>query len=89
VLKQRRNFIEVHRRDARKLGVESGDPVRVVSRRGEVDAEVWVSPRVRPGCVWMPMHFAESKANLLTNDAGDAITGTGEYKVCAVRIETP
>ena len=33
------------------------------------------------------MHFAESRANLLTNDAGDSITGTGEYKVCAVRVE--
>ena len=33
------------------------------------------------------MHFAESRANLLTNDAGDSITGTGEYKVCAVAIE--
>ena len=24
---------------------------------------------------------------LLTNDAGDSVTGTGEYKVCAVAIE--
>ena len=34
----------------------------------------------------MPMHFAEARANTLTNDAGDAVTGTAEYKVCAVRI---
>ena len=34
----------------------------------------------------MPFHFAESNTNRLTNDAGDARTGTGEYKVCAVRI---
>jgi predicted molibdopterin-dependent oxidoreductase YjgC len=33
------------------------------------------------------MHFSEQRANLLTNDAGDAVTGTGEYKVCAVRVE--
>ena len=33
------------------------------------------------------MHFAESRANLLTNDAGDNVTGTGEYKVCAVRLD--
>jgi len=87
VLKQGSNFIEVHRRDARRLGVRNEDMVRIISRRGAVEARVWVSPQVRPGCVWMPMHFAESRANLLTNDAGDAITGTGEYKVCAVRIE--
>jgi len=87
VMKQDANFVEVHRRDARRLGIADGDMVRVASRRGSVEARVWVSPQVRPGCVWMPMHFAESRANLLTNDAGDAITGTGEYKVCAVRIE--
>ena len=87
VAKQRCNFIELHRSDAKKLGVEHGETVKVVSRRGAIEAEVWVSPRVRRGCTWMPMHFAESRANLLTNDAGDNVTGTGEYKVCAVRVE--
>ncbi len=38
--------------------------------------------------VWMPLHFADSNVNLVTNDAGDSITGTGEYKVCAVRVES-
>jgi len=86
-LKQARNFIEIHRADARRLQIRDGDTVRVSSRRGSVEARAWVSPQVRRGCVWMPMHFAESRANLLTNDAGDGITGTAEYKVCAVRIE--
>ncbi len=87
VAKQNANFIEVHRRDARRLGIGDGQRVRVVSRRGTVEAEAMISPRVRRGCVWMPMHFAESRANLLTNDAGDSVTGTAEYKVCAVRVE--
>ena len=87
VAKQRQNFLEMHRGDAKKLGVSHGEIVKVASRRGVIEAEVWVSPRVRRGCVWMPMHFAEQRANLLTNDAGDAVTGTGEYKVCAVRVE--
>jgi formate dehydrogenase major subunit/formate dehydrogenase alpha subunit len=81
------NFIEIHRFDAKKLGITDGQMVTVASRRGRVQAKAWVSPRVRPGCVWMPMHFAESRANLLTVDAGDPVTQTGEYKVCAVRIE--
>lgn len=87
VAKQRGNFIELHRSDARKLQINHGETIRICSRRGEIEAEAWISPRVRPGCVWMPMHFAESRANLLTNDAGDSVTGTGEYKVCAVRVE--
>jgi len=87
VAKNGRNFIEVHRSDARKLSLRDGDEVEVASRRGRVKAEVWVSKRVRPGCVWMPMHFSEARANLLTNDAGDPVTQTAEYKVCAVRID--
>lgn len=86
-LRQPGNFVEVHRRDARKLELGPGDRVRVSSRRGAIEAEVVVSPRMRPGCVWMPFHFAEQPTNRLTNDAGDAVTGTGEYKVCAVRLE--
>ena len=85
--KQAGNFLEMHRRDARKLGVGNGDRVRVISRRGTVEAEALVSPRVRRGCVWMPLHFPDSRVNLLTNDAGDTVTGTAEYKVCAVRVE--
>ena len=89
VAKQPENFIEVHPRDARKLGVRDGERVRVGSRRGDVGAVVTVTRRVRPGCVWMPFHFSEELVNRLTNDAGDTVTGTGEYKVCAVRIEGP
>ncbi|MDG1480283.1 MAG: molybdopterin dinucleotide binding domain-containing protein [Myxococcota bacterium] len=87
VARQPGNFLEMHRRDARKRGFSDGEMVRVISRRGAVEASIQVSPRMRPGCVWMPMHFSESRANLLTNDAGDEVTGTGEYKVCAVRVE--
>jgi predicted molibdopterin-dependent oxidoreductase YjgC len=88
MIKQPRNFIELHPRDARKLGVAAGERVKVASRRGHVGAEVKLTRRVRPGCVWMPLHFSDDLVNRLTNDAGDAVTGTGEYKVCAVRVET-
>jgi formate dehydrogenase major subunit/formate dehydrogenase alpha subunit len=87
VAKQKGNFVELHRADARRLGIGDGDTVRVVSRRGAVDAAAMISPRMRRGCVWMPLHFSESRANVLTNDAGDPVTGTSEFKVCAVRVE--
>ena len=32
-------------------------------------------------------NFTEDCANGLTNDAGDPVTRTGEYIVCAVRVE--
>ncbi|MCC6466662.1 MAG: molybdopterin-dependent oxidoreductase [Planctomycetes bacterium] len=80
------NFVEVHPDDAARLGVKDGEHVRVVSRRGGVKAKLWLSGRVQKGCVWMPLHFAEEAANKLTVSAGDAITGTAEYKVCAVSL---
>ncbi len=86
VAKQPENFVEMHRRDAKKRGLKDGQRVVVESRRGAVEAVVNISPRMRNGCVWMPLHFPESLTNHLTNDAGDSVTGTGEYKVCAVTI---
>jgi formate dehydrogenase major subunit/formate dehydrogenase alpha subunit len=87
IARQPENFIEMHRKDAKKRGFEDGQLVRVVSRRGAVPARVNVSPRMRAGCVWMPLHFGDANTNYLTNDVGDPTTQTAEYKVCAVRVE--
>ena len=87
VARQPENFIEMHRKDAKMRGFADGQQVRVISRRGAVLARVNVSPRMRRGCVWMPLHFGEANTNYLTNDAGDPTTQTAEYKVCAVRVE--
>jgi len=86
-LKQPENFVEVNPRDARRMGVGEGEWVKVISRRGQVGARVVKSRRMRKGCIWMSLHFAENRANELTNDVGDPVTGTAEYKVCAARIE--
>ncbi len=86
VAKQGENFLQMHRYDAGKLGISDGDSVEVSSRRGSVMAVARVAKKVQPGMVWMPFHFSENPANHLTNDAGDSVTGTGEYKVCAVRV---
>jgi formate dehydrogenase major subunit/formate dehydrogenase alpha subunit len=85
--KQPECLVEMHPRDARELGVEEGELVEVVSRRGRVRARAAIGDRVKRRVLWMPFHFAESRVNQLTNDAGDAVTGTGEYKVCAARVE--
>ncbi len=85
--KQPENFIEIHPRDAKKRGISTDDRVEVSTRRGAVEVRAIVSRQVRPGCTWMPLHFAESRANLLTNDAGDAVTNTAEYKVCAAEVK--
>ncbi|GIV67657.1 formate dehydrogenase subunit alpha [Caldilinea sp.] len=79
--------VEIHEIDAARLAVKTGDAVRVSSRRGSVVLRVEVSPKARPGVVFIPMHFAEAAANLLTIDALDPRAKIPEYKACAVNIQ--
>jgi predicted molibdopterin-dependent oxidoreductase YjgC len=85
--KQEDPFVEIHPEDAAALGVADGDWLRLVSRRGELEARAAIGERVYPGLVWMALHFADAKVNWLTHDVGDPLIGTPEYKVCAVRVE--
>jgi predicted molibdopterin-dependent oxidoreductase YjgC len=87
VARQPECFLQMHRYDAKRLGFNHGDRALVASRRGSLECVVHITKEVRPGCVWMPFHFSEARVNKLTNDAGDEVTGTAEYKVCAVRVQ--
>lgn len=78
---------EFNPEDASKLGVETGDKIKVTSRRGEVITRIKVTDRVPPGMLWMSLHYRETPTNVVTSNTTDLIAKTGEYKVCAVRIE--
>jgi formate dehydrogenase major subunit len=79
--------MEICAADAGALGVAEGETVRVTSRRGTVLIGVRVSDRQAPGQVFIPMHYREAAANLLTNPALDPYAKIAEFKVSAVRIE--
>ena len=75
-------------RTSTRLGLVEGERVRIVSRRGEVEAPVRVDPGLRPGLAFMTFHFQdEVQANNLTIDATDPKSGTAEFKATAIRIE--
>ena len=78
--------IEINPADAARLEIKDGEAVRVSSRRGTVVLRAWVTQRTTVGVVFIPMHFAEAAANLLTIDALDPLAKIPEYKACAVRI---
>lgn len=81
-------YVEINSEDAKRLGIENRDRVRVSSRRGKVETYALVGERVKPGQVFMPFHYAESPANRLTNAAAlDPVAKIPEYKVCAVKLE--
>ena len=78
---------DISRQDAESLGIDQGENVRVVSRRGEVTVTARITPQVPPGLVWMAFHFRQGCANWLTNPAFDPVSKTAEFKACAVRLE--
>lgn len=80
-------FVELNPGDAVQLGIGEGDAVRISSRRGSVTAPARITSRVSPGSVFMPFHFREAAANVLTNDALDPTAKIPEFKYCAVRLE--
>ena len=78
---------EINPVDAERIGVGDDDQIRVTSRRGSVVTRIRVTDKVSPGVIFMTFHYKESPANELTHAAFDPIAKTGEYKVCAVKIE--
>ena len=80
-------YVEISPHDAKSLGITSGDSVRAITRRGNITIPAQVTERVTNGMVFIPFHYKEAAANLLTNDALDPICKIPEAKVCAVRLE--
>jgi len=80
-------WVEINEEDVLKLGIEDGDMVRVSSRRGEIKIPARVTEDIKKGEIFIPFHFKECPANLLTNNAVDSIAKIPEYKVCAASVE--
>jgi formate dehydrogenase alpha subunit len=80
-------YIEINPVDADGLGIKNGEMMKVTSRRGTIDLKARVSGIVPPQVVFIPFHYKEAAANLLTNDAMDPVCKIMEAKVCAVRLE--
>lgn len=79
--------IQINAEDGALLGVDTGDMIRVTSRRGEVEGKARLTDKLPRGMVFMNFHFAEVPANALTNDAVDPVAKIPEYKVSAVKVE--
>ena len=85
---RRGETLDLSPEDARRHDCREGDLVRVFSRRGDLEVPVHIDPSLRPGLVFMTMHFPDQVAtNVLTIDATDPKSGTAEFKASAVRIE--
>jgi formate dehydrogenase alpha subunit len=82
------SYIEINPEDARALAVEAGARVKVISRRGSIIVKAMVTKRPAKGVVFVPFHFKEAAANVLTSSNSlDPVAKIPSFKVSAVRIE--
>ena len=85
-VKQIEETVDIHPDDAQALGITDGEMVQVRSRRGELKVKAKITEQVVPGLVFMSFHWHETPTNVLTLNEYDPISGTAEYKACAVAI---
>jgi nitrate reductase NapA len=83
-------YVEVNRADAVELGIQDGEVVRLVTRRGDMQLPARIDGRGKPsrGAVFVPFFDENHLVNDLTLDAMDNISKEPDYKKCAVRLET-
>lgn len=80
-------YVEISPEDSERLNIRDNQFIRVSSRRGSIEIHAKVSERPLKGVVFIPFHFKEAAANVLTNTATDPSCMIPELKVCAVKIE--
>ncbi|MEH2351494.1 MAG: nitrate reductase [Nostoc sp.] len=84
-------FIEIHPRDAAKLGIVDSQKVEVRSRRGKAQFPAKVTKAIAPGTVFVPMHWGSlwadnAEANALTHPESCPDSLQPELKACAVQL---
>ena len=93
-------WVELNPADAERLGVQEGDPVRVTSPRGSVEAPARLQD-LREGVVFVPFHYGywdvtdaagpngsrPRAANELTMTIWDPVSKQPQLKTAAVKVE--
>ncbi|HVP94719.1 MAG TPA: formate dehydrogenase subunit alpha [Methanoregulaceae archaeon] len=80
-------WVEINTEDAAALDIRDEEMVRAITRRGEITIGARVTNNIKKGVVFMPFHYKECAANVLTNNALDPVAAIPEFKACAVRLE--
>jgi len=84
-------LLEINTDDADRHGLADGDVALLTSRRGSLQARVQVSAQIRPGTVFLPMHWGASQlhaceVNRLMHEQACEHSQQPELKAAAVRI---
>lgn len=80
------NPVWLHSKDAARLGVETGDLVRVETEIGYYVNEVWVTESIKPGIAAMSHHMGQWK--IRRDDEGDVQEGGDPYGKVTVDLDS-
>jgi ferredoxin-nitrate reductase len=86
-------FLEIHPTDAATLNINEGDITVISSRRGEVRVQAKLTDQIKPGVVFLPMHWGKilnndlNRANNITSDKVDPISKEPDFKYCSVNLK--
>jgi formate dehydrogenase major subunit len=81
------DVLDISSEDAKRLGLQEGEPVRMQSRYGAAVLPIRITSTVKPGELFATFHTAEVFLNRVTSPHRDRYVKSPEYKVTAVRIE--
>ncbi len=81
-------LVFMHPEDAKSRGLKRGMNARLLTRRGEITAQVETRGRNRPpqGLIFIPWFDARRLVNKLTLDATCPISKETDFKKCAVKV---
>lgn len=84
--------LEIHPDDAATRGITDGAIVTVRTTRGEVRLRAEVTPRIKSGCIFLPMHWGRlaggplGRINNTTNPAFDPVSKEPDLKFSTAEV---
>ncbi|TKK69753.1 NAD(P)H-nitrite reductase [Ilyomonas limi] len=87
------SFLEIHPDDAAERGIAENDLVEISNNRGQVRVKAKLTPDIKSGVVFLPMHWGKilnsdlNRANNLTNNLLDSKSKQPDFKYAAVAVK--
>jgi len=79
-------YVEINTDDAKVLGIKNNEKILVETRHGKLCVKARITENVPKGILFMPFHYVEAPANVLTNPNLDPKAKIPELKVTGARV---